>query len=244
MGLMMFGGGLGLGAGLGQNLPTPPYASNLVAWYRSDRRVSVLSGHATGWGDISGHGKDMQVSITGHNPGYTAVDAAYNNLPSIQFTAASTQSFDYNAAYGLAQPFTIIWIGHVTSTNFLSLVDGRGAALRTNSGGNKAEMTAGTVITSSIAITSPSFVAGVFDHAGGTSAFYVNSSTAVASSDPGSGTIGAGVNATYFVGGPNVLTNYLSGTGVEAFIYGEAISQPNIATIVAYAAARYAQSWS
>jgi len=240
----MFGGGLGLGAGLGASLPTPPYANNLRAWYRSDRRVSVLSGNVTGWGDISGNGLDSH-SIASHHPTYTAVDATWNNLPSINFLASGNQYLEYApVGFNIAQPLTIIWIGLMSTTVFGSMVDGRGAGLIGQNGAAKAGFYAGTFVNSGIAVTSPSFVAGVFAHAGGNSAQYVDSSTASSTSDPGAGIIGGGVGAGYLIGANNGLSNASTGSVVEVFIYGEAVSQPNIATIVAYAATRYGQSWS
>jgi hypothetical protein len=76
----------------------PPAAvnNNLELWLRSDSGVGLTAGGLVqSWADLSGHSpaRDAVQTTAGNQPGFTAVDANFNNQPSLNFNGATNNRF-------------------------------------------------------------------------------------------------------------------------------------------------------
>lgn len=111
---------------------SPSQLSGLSLWLRSDLGVSTVAGAVDVWADQSGNGNHFTQSTALNRPPYTAVNAVYNNHPTLDFTgnqhfmSCPTHFLDSLAAVGAW------WIvahrtigGHPTNDlkNLLTLLD-------------------------------------------------------------------------------------------------------------------------
>src|ERR1700722_7818186 len=88
----------------------PTNIAGLQLWLRSDKGVSLSGGSVSAWADQSGTG-DSNKNLIGAggsaSPTYNSSDSSYNNYPSINFTATSSQYMNSVGTWTspIAQPF-------------------------------------------------------------------------------------------------------------------------------------------
>ena len=192
--------GAGAGNGFGPNRSTPlagsgggtgplaPSAFTSLAWWLEHGiGVTHIAGKVTAWLDSSGSGDPAKNAIgTGtltNRPTYNAVDAAWNNLPSVTLAKGNAEYlFTGTWATALLAPFTVVLLGESdnsseqgffddvnTELNAALLTFVTGVEQLSDAGGSNNVGEDAAVITS---IQSPCFLACVFN--GENSAMYIN----------------------------------------------------------------------
>lgn len=86
---------------------TPLWWGSVAAWYRSDQGVTVVTGSATAWNDISGSGRNL-TNIGSNEPTYTASDPNFAGFPSLTCSHATGSVLAYTGTVTSAQPSTIL----------------------------------------------------------------------------------------------------------------------------------------
>jgi hypothetical protein len=213
---------------------TPRSIAGLVGWWRSDLGVLATGGTTVnGWCDLTSSNFDLVGSAT--KPSFTAVDATWNNRPSLGFAGAAgmTGANVTNAT----QPDTIFIVANWGATAVNSIwLDGATTRQALIWNGTNVQFYAGTtVITSTSATKSFSIFAMVMN--GASSLLYQNThASTIASGNPGVAALKG-----LLVG---IATNPSTGSLVEILIYSSALTATQVGTIFAYAGTRYSQSWS
>lgn len=62
---------------------TPAKLPNLLAWYRSDKGITLNGSNVSAWADQSGNGRHLAMGTAARQPAYSAADAVFNSRPSI-----------------------------------------------------------------------------------------------------------------------------------------------------------------
>lgn len=102
----------------------PAGIPNLELWLRSDSGIGLTAGGlVASWADISGHApaRNALQATAGNQPGFTAVDANFNNRPSLNFNGATNNRF-LAGSLPLPQPaggqsFTMMTVAKMTVAN-------------------------------------------------------------------------------------------------------------------------------
>lgn len=139
---------------------SPSQLAGIQRWYRADLGVTLATG-VSQWNDQIGSAHLVQATGA-DQPTYNASDASYNNRPTIQSTA-TTQNL-VAAGVTTTQPFTLWIVGQSNSSAQVLLSFAAGAPYIVNSSGNGA-MFAGSVLNSSISITSKRAILATFNGA-------------------------------------------------------------------------------
>ncbi len=100
----------------------PSQLTGMVAWGRSDV-ATVAAGRVTVLGDKSGNGNTW-VPLNTVGPLYSASDAAFNGLPSLQYDALSALKSVNNLTYG---PFSMFFAVAIPVTLASSFIFDRGS---------------------------------------------------------------------------------------------------------------------
>ena len=166
--------------------------AELIAWLDADPAyVTLATSAVAAWLDRSGNARNFSQGIAPSRFGYSASDAAYGNRPVLLGTGAG--NLDADAAWSIAQPFTIYVVGESgTSADWKTFIDDKVGASRVVVRADPTEqgsIYAGTAnVTGAALANTPSIMCAVFN--GASSAFYIRSTTAAASGNPGSQGLG------------------------------------------------------
>ena len=219
-------------------VPIPQTINGLQLWLRADQGITLATG-VSQWNDLSGNGNNLSQSTVGLRPAYNATDAAYNNQPTLSFSAVANTVIG-GGSITHAQPYTIIFVGDSALAGS-SIIESGGtySGLYTfGPGAGYICFYAGTGQQSNTGITSKSVVAAVFN--GASSSIYVNnSSTPVFSANPGSGGLSGAINI-----GNTGLAGPFTGNIAEVLIYNSVLSTTQLGTIFQYLGSRYSGNWS
>ena len=184
---------------------------------------------ATSWSAVA-----VTLIPAANPPVYAASDAAYNNRPSLGFTAAQAQYLVAAGSLGLSQPNTWYIVGQEASS-VGGFVDGATSAIYGDGVGPNLGLYAGNTDAGTASVTSPCIVCAVFSGGNGTG--YVNSSS---SANPTSSACGAAGWGTVRIGGNGGITNYMSGKVLEVAAYNTTHILSQRQPMVAYLSSRYA----
>lgn len=212
-----------------------PIVSNLGLWLRSDKGITLATG-VSAWNDQSGNGNNSTQATGSQQPTYITSDGAANGKPTLSWSGAASQVLVGNYTGSPAQPYTIIVVGQTSaSAQQATFTTATGALQMLGNAGVWAYYD-GTVVSSAVASTSLSVVAGVFN--GASSALYVNNSqTAAANGNPGSTVMGT----NYYVGAAlsSGASNPLTGKIAEIIVYTVGLTTAQLKVIFQYLGARY-----
>lgn len=224
-------------------LPVPQQIAGLQFWVRADKGVTIDTG-VSSWTDSSGTGdsaKNLTQSTPANQPTLTASDASYGGKPSILFSGASVLLASQAWTAALAQPYTIIFVGHTTSnanagTFFL---DALNSTVQVNDvfGGQMTCFAGGGTDTwpGHGTFNTPAMTINVVN--GSSSTIAINTRT------PGFTGGGAGSNSLPSMVLGNLHTggagNTLTGPIAECAVYSGVLSAGNIDKFATYVAARY-----
>ena len=218
----------------------PNQLSNLVAWFRADKGLTLSGSSVNGWADQSGTGDNNKNLVgTSHAPTLNASDASYNNQASISFASASSQYLISGTwSVSLSQPATIFVVGNTDGTSTKQFfVDGQGAtqrmAIYNHSSATQLSAYAGTDLApTGLVDGSPMAIGAVFN--GASSAVYVNAKTAKITGQAGNNVITGIV-----VGADLTAANLLNGKCCELIYYSRALLQTEITQLLTYLTQRY-----
>lgn len=234
---------------------SPDAVPGLSLWLRSDLGITEVSGAVATWEDQSGNGNHFTQDTALNRPVYTASTPAYNNQPTLDFTANNhfmscpTHFLDSLAAVGG------FWIvahriagGNPTTDlkNLLTMLDdsagggGSGGGWRSTVADGQMVWGANTQFIIK-AWTNPATPQRYFNKR--------NGSVASATEFGVPGTLGTRTLTVYnaeAAGVPTYLGAIGGGTGArwngsiaEVILYEQAVSAPNETALLAYLAARY-----
>ena len=214
----------------------------LKLFYRADLGITTVSGAVSSWVDQTSAALAATQGTAGQRPVYNATDAAYNNQPTLSFTAASTQLLQSASVAALGQPLTICLVGQNDETingeymvsfgdnAFTNLV----AIAWTNTPGLYIIGQSFAAKTTSASVTSPGIICGTLN--GATSAiFTTNSQTADGTGAAGANTITTKIS----IGGRSDGGSTLNGKLAEVALFAGATNGPLRAAYTAYATRRY-----
>lgn len=97
-------------------LPLPARDSRTEAWYASYRAgtLTQVGGRVSNWADLSGHGRDLAISIPSEGFLYNAGNAGSNNVPYLGPRVVGTVAFK-TGAFTLNQPCTFYVLARQTA---------------------------------------------------------------------------------------------------------------------------------
>jgi hypothetical protein len=211
------------------------YGSDLSAWLRADRGITLVSGAVSAWSDQSKNTRNFSQSTPGNRLGYSTSDAAFNNRPVLVGTGSG---WLVGPAWTLAQPFTVLLVATAgTYADWRTFLDAsstpRGGLVRAEPANLLATYAGATNITSA-SIVSPSIIAAIFD--GASSAHYVSSVTPGGLSSPGPD----GFNTPLIGAGPGGIYPLQSVSKLaEIAIVKRALTLADIKRFQRYARGRY-----
>lgn len=223
---------------LAPNTPSGILGAALLAWYRSDLGVTVIGSGVDTWADQSGTGdanKNARQTVDANRPPLTAIDASFNNFPSVNVLAGK---FLQTGIWSVAMPgpTTIFVVGNNTSNGTDFFVNSLGNPLGVFTGTSNVKITdEGNILASGVsASNTPSVIVAVFDNA--------SSSIAVRQNTPqNTGLAGTGAATGLTLGGFSDGTANLTGPLVEVIVANGHLSAGTIARICSgYLAPRYA----
>ncbi len=126
----------------------PDQISNLTAWYRADRGITLNSGNVSQWNDLSGNGNHLTQSTASAQPLWNHLDATFNNQASVE--GDGTTEYMTTAAFtggDITQPFTAVVVGiRVSGTErniFAGITAAKDCEFGIESGANAFVMNAG-----------------------------------------------------------------------------------------------------
>ncbi len=224
----------------GGGLLDPSAISNLITWFKADALSLSDNTPVSSWSPSSGAETAALTASGANRPVYRT--NRVNSLPSVVFTATSSQNMD-TGAWVTARPVpnTVFFVGKFTTTNgnfytgrsgvFCYAGAGAGGTLTTGAG-------ATNEMTSSASLGTTNFnVAGVM-YNGTSSAIYLNSRTPTTA-----GTTGTGAAAS--LPGLRLGTNsagtgtFLDGEIAEILVYNRALTSTEITSVVTYLGGKY-----
>ncbi len=217
----------------------PSALTTCQGWYRADQQVTLVSGKASVWNDLSGNGRHLTQGTGGSRP--TFVASGIGGQASLSF--AGSQLMDCGTGTwgaALAIPYTLYVIGYSAQDAFRTFTD------RVDASGNRPLMYVGTstrVFIDSLAsdltghadVSVASLIIGAFN--GATSHIYVNNSqTSIADGSTGAGTTLPSLRVGAFGGAGS---NFLNGQIAEIIVDGALTSAATRELIANYVRARY-----
>ena len=210
----------------------PMYGAS--AMYSVGATLNNVAFGTSQWNDISGNGNNVVQATAALQPAYNATDAAYNNQPTLSFSAVANTVIS-GGSITHAQPYTIIFVGEADLSGGSIVESGTSySGLYTfGPGAGYICFYAGTGQQSNTGITSKSVVAAVFN--GASSSIYVkNSQTAILTGNPGTGGLSGVINL-----GNSGLSGPLLGRIAEVIIYPTVLSPIQLKAVFGYLGARY-----
>lgn len=237
--------GLGLSSGAsasaGPANPLPPALSSPLWGYRADQ---YTPGATATWTDRSGSafGNATNSAAVGTHPTLNAIGTLGNSRPSLGFAAASSQILTI-ASVTSTQPFCVFTVLKLivnganqvianSSTNGLDIFFNGATSLWTLFSGSSAASSSGAL--------GPMVMCAIFN--GASSALYINdSSTNLLASSPGIGGMSANSVA---IGASTTLASFFNGEMGDTWGYSISPALVQRQSWFAYAATRYAQTWS
>jgi hypothetical protein len=219
------------------SLPTAVFG--LQAWYRADTGIGLGTGTSVAaWHDLGGNGYHATQATSGNQPTLNATDASYNNQPSLSFAGASAQVLN-TAALSLAQPITVIVVGHNVANGANQVCWGVGPSgsiayyLGVLSGIGLTAY-AGTALETSNTALTPSIMGAILNGA----------SSSIYETDPvspyGVGAGGSnGASSLAMSIGATVNVNYWNGKIAEVLVYNQVLTLAQRQQVFAYLGARY-----
>lgn len=166
--------------------------AELIAWLDADPAyVTLVTGSVAAWLDRGGGARNFSQGTAPSRLGYTASDASYNGRGVL--TGTGSGYLDADAAWSIAQPVTVYLVGESgTNADWKTFIDDKVGAPRVVVRADPTEqgsIYAGAAnVTGTTLANAPSIMCAVFD--GASSVFYIRSTTAAASGNPGSQGIG------------------------------------------------------
>ncbi len=214
-------------------IPGPLGIAGLRLWYDLSH-CTQAGGIVTALPDQSGNGYDA-IIVGGTEPSYTAANALFGSLPTMDFPAVNTKYVSHPAVVSsTTNAYTIVLVCNSALVGSYVWSNHSGGVFIYHSGTNVA-MYAGTTVAGGVAAT-PNVTVAVFN--GASSTLYVSAKTAVASGNPGTvdlngspgGRLGQFGNAG---GAPNVAWDQ-TGSTAHFCMYNRAISAAEAATLLTY----------
>ena len=232
--------------GAGGSAPfSPASLTNLQAWYRADKGITLNVTKVSQWNDSSGSGDANRnaAQATGANqPTFNASDATYGGQPTVQFGGAgnTTNIFLDTGVWGssFGQPLTVFIVGNaqVSTTNYF--LDNAADTLEVYSTAG-VQIGFDALLSGALVTTVPSLL---FIGAGGAGADTIafNSKTVgTTGSSGGSPNTTTKLRLGCYIGGGNFS---LGGPMAELAFYNRALTLVERGQLVTYANARYGLS--
>ena len=232
--------GFGNAAGYVGSVPfSPDDIADIRAWYRSDLGVTQ-SGTVSAWADQSGAGdagRNLSQGTGASRPTFNAIDAEFNNHPSISGT--STQfMLSGTWSVSVSQPFTLFLVGKAPGAGSVCMCDGataQSALIFNDTGNDKWNInSSGTTVASTESCNSVSSVIAVFS--GASSKIYANAITANGSGNAGATAFGNELTMLAYNHGS---FNLGGGTIAELAVFSGSLSTTERAQLMSYAHSRY-----
>jgi hypothetical protein len=210
---------------------------SLLAWYRSDKGVTVTGSGVSTWADQSGTGdanKNAVQAVDANRPPLVASDANFNNLPSINFAATKFLKTGVWAV-AMAGPTTVFIVGMTTSNGTCWYVNSLGNPMGMFSAASNFKMTdEGSVLASGASTANiPSIMVCVFNDPSSTIAVRQNT-------PQNTGLAGTGAATGLTLGAFQDGSANLIGQMTEVIVANGPVSAGKIARVTAYASLRYA----
>ena len=226
-------------------LSNPTSIVNCVAWYRSDLLVTQSGGTVSAWGDSSGSGDTNRNALqaTGSlQPTYSASDANFNNLPSLTCALGTGRLLRTGTwSVALPQPYTVFAVARLLSAqanSYLcdSINGGLQSAVYSSSGADLRAYNGSNSNSPTFASAQTGVAIGVMDSANTASRVYWSAATPSVGVNNGTNGL-TGVTLGCYAGGGTTFTDWAY---AEFAYYSRALTAGEIASLNAYAAARYA----
>lgn len=219
---------------------TPLALSNLAAWYRADRGITLNGSTVSAWADQSGNGRHLSQGTAANQPTFTA--SGIGGQPSLTFDGTNDHVACVPASWGsaLVQPVTTYSVAIETSQTATARVImslALGGASRCQHGqldATNVYLYSGTAIQGAASTTTARVWCGV--HNGASSALYLdNSSSAVASGDAGT----QGMDCLQISGVNGTAGALWFGSIAEGIVYAGLHDAATRARVFRYLGARY-----
>jgi hypothetical protein len=211
----------------------PPSISGLQLWVQANSKQTIATGVSV-LGDQSGNGNNISQAVAGEQPTPNAIDAIFNNQPSLSFDDTASQFLD-SGVFMQAQPNTYVFVVKSTIVPgiFSACLDATGGLNRQIVAADslgRGVIFAGNLLTSATDITSPCILIAEFN--GANSKLYVNSATIP------DVTGNAGANSSNIAIGGRA-GNHLRGKIAEAMCYNKILSAAEKQNLTNYLSTKY-----
>ena len=220
----------------------------LLIWLRADSSVAVATGVSSWVSRVITQpalaSPFNAIQATGSaQPTLNATDAAFNNQPTISFSAVGLQYL--SAPFALSQPYTVIVVAKTSVVASTGIVGGStgGGTIYIYNASSQLAYNGGTSVGTSSTITSPGVVAAIFNGNGNNSHMYVNNSqTAVSNANGGTTSLSGNFRIGWDDSAIGVAT--LTGTIAEVMVFNYAMDSAHLQPVFAYLGQRYGISVS
>lgn len=204
---------------------TPRLRSECVGWFRPDANsITHVTGSISAFLDSSIQLRHLTQSLGSLMPTYAASDAAYNNRPTITFTA--THYLDSSVFSALSPLWTVYVVGHASAVgnqvfvgNAIADPGNEKDAIYATAGNASTYGGAGPLV-SSTALTSKHVICAIQGNAANSAIYVDDSTTAVITGSNGSASV-----MTYRLGAARPATGGLIGTIAEVVMVTGADTQ-------------------
>lgn len=214
------------------DLFTPPAVSGLAIWLRADKGITIATG-VSNWLDARGSGNAVAQGTVGLQPLVTAVNAAFNNQPTVNFDGVD----DFlQGAFALVQPSHVFIACKFNTVLSQAVFDGAtdvGMLLRQELGGTTLTFFGGAALTITIASTTAKHVYDL-QFNGASSASFVDAVANIA------GNAGASAANGLTVGARGAGTTPANVSVAEIAVYSRILSAAEDSRVTSYMRARYA----
>jgi hypothetical protein len=224
-----------------------------VWWLRADLGITLATTKVATWADQSGRGdanRNVSQGTDANRPTYNTTDAAFNNQPTISFTAASSHFLpgvgNWSATYTQPVTFGVIGTATASASNAFFLGARAGSEYMdiykttANRPASLVGTVPGTIEQVATPLASPCVIL-ISVGAGSDGVFRLNSRSHVGSSTGGAAYTATSVGANGMTVGRRSIAalQYLDGKVAEVFMWNKTLNVGEVNKLMNYVTARY-----